>query len=119
MLEGGQRENTTLHFNRGHIFGFKFFRRKVIGLPGIDLRAAGEDIERSKIIFGPGMDRQMRFRDDDHSGNSMRVKRVKDHIDNAGFGDFGRLDHHGFDFVDVVENFGVALVEFDQEVASE
>ena len=115
----GKREHAAFHFQRGHIFGFKFFRRKIVGLPRIDFRPAREHIDRRKIIFGPGVDRQMRFGDHHHAGDPMRIKRVEDHVDNARFGHLGRFDHNFFNFVYIVQDFGIAVVEFDEEMTSE
>ena len=104
MLEEvrGHRKHTALHFERGHIFRFKFFGGVAVGFPRINFRPAGKHIERSEIIFRPGMNGEMRFSDHNDSGNTVRIKGVKNNVHDAGFRMFGGLDHDGFDFMNIV-----------------
>ena len=121
MLQQMRRhgKHAALHFDGGHVLGFKFFGGVRVGFPGIDFRAAGKHIEGSKIIFGPRMNRQMRFGDDHHAGDAVRIEGVKHHIHNPGFGVFGRFNHDGFNFMNIVQDFGIAVVEFDEQMSSE
>lgn len=114
-----QRQDAALHFDRGHIFGLEFLGRVVIRAPGIDLGPTGKDIQRSKVIFGPGMNGQMRFGDHNDTGNPMRVECMKHNVDDTRLGHLRGLDHNGFHFMHIVQDFGVAVVEFDQEVTAE
>jgi hypothetical protein len=116
---GGNWQNSTLHFNGGHIFCFKFFRRVIVSPPGIDFRPAGEDIHRRVIVFGPGMDGEMRFGNHDHAGDSVRVKGVEYRVNDPRPGVLGGIDHDGFHFMDIVQEFGIAVVEFNQQMPPE
>jgi hypothetical protein len=106
-------QDAALHFDGGHAFRFKFFGGEIIGLPRIDLCAAGENVERREIIFRPCVDREMRFGDHDDAGDSVGVKRVKHDIDDARLRVFGGFNHNGFDFMHIIKDFGIAVVEFD------
>jgi hypothetical protein len=44
----------------------------------------------------------------------VRVEGMKDHIHDSRLGDFGRFNHDGFYFMDIVQDFGVAVIEFDE-----
>ena len=115
----GQGKHAALHFQRGHIFRFKFFGGVIVRLPWIDLGSTGEHIDRSEIIFGPGVNRQMRLRDHHDAGNAVRIEGVEDNVDNSGFRVLGRFDHDGFHFMHIVEDFRIAVVEFNEEMSSE
>jgi len=114
-----QRQHSALHFHRGHVFGFKFLGGKIVRLPRIDFGAARKDIDRRKTEFRPRVDGQMRFGNHDHARDPVRIERMKDHIHDACFGRLGRIDHNGFDFMDIVQDFGVAVVKFDEKMTSE
>ena len=121
MLEQmcGHGKHAALHLNGGHILGFKFFRREIIRPPGIDFRAAGVDIDRSEIEFRPGMNREMRLRDHNNAGDAVRIKGVEHDVHNSRMGMLGRIHHDRFDFVNIVQDFGIAVVKFDQQMPAE
>jgi hypothetical protein len=112
----GQRQHAAFHFQRGHVLGLKFLGGKIVRLPRIDFGAAGEHIDGGETVFGPGVDRQMRFGDHDNARDAVRIKGVEHHVDNPRFGDFGGFHHYRFDFVHIIQDFGIAVVEFDQEM---
>ena len=116
QLAGRNGEHAALHFDRGHILGFEFLDHKIVRAPGINFGATRIDIDRGVIVFGPGVDGEMRFGDDDDTGDAMRIKRVEDSIDDSGPGMFGGVHHDRFDFMHVVQHFGVAIIKFDQQV---
>ena len=109
-----QRKHAAFHFNGGHVFSFKFFRHVIISAPRINFRTAGVNIDGSKIKFGPRMNRQMRFGDHHHAGDAVRIKRMKNDIDNPGMRMLGGFHHDGFNFVHIIENFAIAVVELNQ-----
>jgi hypothetical protein len=113
-----KRKHAASHFHRGHIFGFKFLGGKVVRPPRIDFGAAGKYINGREIVFGPGVNSEMRFGNHDHAGDAVRIKGMKNDIHDSGLGHFGGLDHNGFHFVNIVQDFGVAVVKFDEEVPS-
>ena len=114
-----QGQHAALHFDGGHVLGFKFFGGVVVGFPGIDFRPAGKHIQRRKIIFRPRVDRQVRFGDHDHTRDPVRIKRMEHDVDDPRLRVFGGFDHDGFDFMDIVEDFGITVVKFDQQMSSE
>jgi hypothetical protein len=114
-----KRQHAAFHFHRGHVFRLKFLGGKIVRPPWIYFGAARKDIDGSKIIFGPCVNRQMRFGNDDDAGNSVRIKGMENNIHDSGFGHFRRFNHDRFDFVHIVQDFGVAMVEFDEEVPTE
>jgi hypothetical protein len=114
----GQGKHAALHFDRGHIFRLKFLGGKRIRSPGINFGAARKNVEGSEIIFRPGMNRQMRLGNDDHAGDPVRVKRMEDDIHDPRMRMFGRFHHDGFNFMNIVQDFGIAMVKFDQKMSS-
>lgn len=121
MLEevSGDGQHAALHFNSGHIFGFELFRREIVSPPGIDLCSAGKNVDGRVIVLGPGVDREMRFGDHDDSGNSVRVKGMKNDIDDPCPRVLGGINHDRFDFMDIIQNFGIAVVKFDEQMPPE
>ena len=107
MLEqlSRQLKNAALHFQRRGIFGLKAFGHVVISAPGVDLGSASVNIYGSEVVFGPGMDGQVRLGNHDHAGNAVRIERMEDHVHNVGMRVLGGIDHDGFDFMHVVKNF--------------
>jgi hypothetical protein len=115
----GKRKHAAFHFHRGHIFSFKLLGSKIVRPPRIYFGAARKNIDRGETVFGPGVDGQMRFSNHHHARNAVWIKRVKHDIHDSRFGDFCRFDHDGFDFVYIVQDFGITLVKFYEEVPSE
>ena len=116
---GRQLQDPALHFQRRGVLGFKAFGHVVISAPRVDLRAAGVNVYGSKIVFRPRVNGQVRFGDDDDAGNAVRVKGMENDVHNVRMRVFGGIDHDGFDFVHVVENFGVAVIQLDEEMPAE
>lgn len=80
--------------------------------------AARIDVDADVAVFGPGMDRKVRFGDHDRPADALWRKAVK-RMSNYGCPDcFRRRQHMRFDRGLVVEDGGAAAVEFCDKMAS-
>jgi hypothetical protein len=53
---------------------------------------------------------------DDDPADAERREFVKVHVDDGGLRGFGGLDHDGFNLLEIVEQLGIARLEFHQEM---
>ena len=64
------------------------------------------------------MDGEMRFRDDDDTTDTLRVKTVEAAVDNRRAAKARRLLHQGLNPVKIIQETRRAAIEFSQNVAS-
>ncbi len=89
-----------------------------IGSPGVDLGAAGVNVDGSEIIFGPGVDGQMGLGNDDHAGNAVGAEIVEHHVHNVCLRVLGGAHHDLFNTAHVRDNPVIALIHFDEKMTA-
>src|SRR3954469_8351520 len=82
----------------------------------VQTRAAGKNIDGGAGVFGPGVNRDVGFGDDDDAADAVRAEVVKDVGDDRAVGLANGVDDDFFDFVGMREFEGVATVIFQEHV---
>src|SRR5207244_436835 len=78
-----------------------------------------EDVDRRVAVFGPGVDREVGFGDDDDAADPERVELVEHDVDDGGLrppGGFYERALHGFQAVDGI---GSAIKQLEKQMSSE
>ena len=65
------------------------------------------------------MDGEVRLLNDDDAGDAVGIEIVEENVDDGGFGGFGRSHHGFFDFPGIADYFGVAIVQFDEQMTAQ
>lgn len=99
---GRQLKDAALHFHRRAILGLETLRHVIVRAPRVDFGAAGVNVDGSKIVFRPGVDREVRFGDDDDAGDAVRVEGVEHDVHDVRARMLGRVHHDAFNFMYIV-----------------
>ncbi len=110
---------TSSHFHCGHFLGLQVFLKCFGGHPGVNCIATGKYVHRCVPIFRPGVDCQMRFRNNHHAAHSVRIKCMKGGGHNSGSTFDGGALHVHFNAFPVIENFRVTFKKLCQNVSSQ
>src|SRR5436309_1782932 len=112
-------EHAPLHLDDRGAFGRELLDEVVGGDLRLEGFTTGEDVYRCVSVLGPGVDRQVGFRDDDDSADAERVELVKDDVDDGRLGPLRCLDQGPLDGLEVVDGVRVAVEHLEQQVSSQ
>ena len=79
-------------------------------------RSATEDVDRGVAVLGPGVDRNMGFRDRRDAGDTLRSEFVHHDFDDGRAGELETFLEHLLDFREIVEIRERATGEVDETV---
>src|SRR5690606_14739 len=97
----------------------ELLRHVVASLPRIHRLAAGKHIDGRVSEFGPRMDGQMRFGNDDHSADALRAELVERYLPNFRAAQKSSVHHDLLDGFAVVQDLRVTPVRFAQDVTTQ
>src|SRR5438046_5447427 len=101
----GVQERPALQLDDRVPFGHELLDQVAGGDLRLEDVSAGEDVDRRVSVFGPGVDGEMGFGDDDDSADAEGVELMEDDVDDGSLGPLPRLGQaslHGLEVVDHV-----------------
>ena len=85
----------------------------------IEGRAAGENIDRGVVVLGPGVNRDVRFGDDDDAADAVGAEGVEDIRDDRPVPAADGFEQQLLSCRRRIQHRGVAAVQLEQGVAGE
>ena len=119
QLADGTGNEAALHFDHG---------RPLAAEAGGDIRnssvrldhfAAGEDVHSRVPVFRPGVNGEVRFRDDHDPADAKGVEFMKRDVDDRGPARASGSNQNVFHDVYFLQRVWVTTVEFDQQVSAQ
>src|SRR5216110_450407 len=115
----GVQERPALHLDDRVPFGHELLDQVAGGDLRLEDVSAGEDVDRRVSVFGPGVDGEMGFGDDDDSADAEGVELMEDDVDDGRLGPLRRLDQGSLHGLEVVDHVGIAIEQLDEKVSSQ
>src|SRR5438046_6834423 len=115
----GVQERPALHLDDRVPFGQERLGQVAGGDRRLEDVSAGEDVDRRVSVFGPGVDGEMGFGDDDDSADAEGVELMEDDVDDGRLGPLRRLDQGSLHGLEVVDHVGIAIEQLDEKVSSQ
>jgi|GEM_PF-3446407 len=112
-------EYPTLELDDVHTVRTELLHEIVCSHLGLEGIATGEDIHRGVAILRPGVNREMRLGDHDHTGDPERIELVEDHVHDRRLGALCGLDHRRLHDLEATDRFPIAVEELHQQVPTE
>jgi hypothetical protein len=119
QLSGRARDEPPLHLDDGRPLASEPRRDVGDGAFGLDDVSAREDVHGRVSVFRPGVDREMRFRDNHDPADAEGIEFMKRHVDNRGPARTSGTDQDILDDVHFLQRVWVTTVEFDQQVSAQ
>ena len=112
------REDPSFHFHDRRALALEALDEVCGSNLGLEHVATGENVHSSIGILGPRMNREVRFRDHDHTADSKGTEFMEGDIYDGGLclsccGDQGISD-----FLKALENCGTAILQLDQKMGT-
>lgn len=85
----------------------------------IQFWAARKNVDGGVLMFGPGVDGHVGFRDDDHSADAPRTEFVEQRFDDGATALFDGVDQRFAHERDSLEKRGIALMKLDKGVEAQ
>lgn len=74
----GSGRYAAFEFGQVGLAGSKHFFKVGVGSERIDVTAAGKEVNGGVTVLGPGVDRHVRFGDDQYAGDTLGIVTMKD-----------------------------------------